>query len=126
MDAGNTVLNIKAVVSVADLACSPSITGENPAEGGLMPSSTIRSSTLASCRRAAAIASLTSKPVAWYSSATCLARRALVRLSASSRHTRRRAPMPGSISHQTPEAISIAERATTVGPITGIWSPSSR
>jgi hypothetical protein len=64
-------------------------------------------------------------PVAWNSSPTCLALRALSRLRASSRHTRRRAPMPGSISHQAPEAISIAERASTVGPITGIRLPST-
>jgi S-adenosyl methyltransferase len=41
-----------------------------------------------------------------------LARRALVRLSANSRHILRLAPVPGFISHQAPEAISIAERAT--------------
>ena len=86
-----------------------------------MPRSVIRCRTLASCWLASVIAWPTWKPGAWNSSATCLARRALSRLSASSRHTLRRTPMPGSISHQAPEAISIAERATTVGPITGIW-----
>ena len=34
-------------------------------------------------------------------------------------------PMLGSISHQAPESISIAERASTVGPIAGIWVPST-
>jgi hypothetical protein len=61
-----------------------------------------------------------------YSLATFMAQRALVRLATSSRHTLRRAPIPGSMSHQAPEAISIAERAMTVGPITGTGSTSSR
>ena len=56
------------------------------------------------------------------SSATCAARRALTRLSASWRQVRRRAPIPGCMSHQAVAPISIADRAITVGPIAGIGS----
>ncbi|MFG2363912.1 hypothetical protein ACGFY3_20025 [Streptomyces mirabilis] len=68
------------------------------------PWSAIRCSTLASCPSASATASLASTSLA-----SCPARRALVRLSTSPRHARRRTPIPGSINHHTIEAISTAE-----------------
>ena len=68
-----------------------SILGEIPDVGGMMPRSAIRCRTLATCRKVSVISWPSWKPLAWNSSATCSAWRALVRLTASSRRTVRRA-----------------------------------
>ena len=57
------------------------------------------------------------------SSATWTARRALMRPSTRCRQVRRRTPIPGSMSHQAVAPISIADRASTLGPMAGMGSP---
>jgi hypothetical protein len=111
-------LSISAVTVVAALAFSPSTCG------GVMPRRVIRCSTLFSCWSVGdLLADL---------EAGGLELLADLRGPAGALHAqgqlaahRRRAPTPGSISHQAPEAISIADRASTVGPITGIRFPST-